>query len=135
MSETFGRGVALFAMARKTKKRSYEKEANTIRKQVAKWLKAGNPNVEHFHWLLQAEYEALGKQLDNADESYRKSIAVATTGNYLQYIALFHERYSDFLLNVRSCEGEAAHHAREAARYFEEWGAVTRAREIRDGLA
>ncbi|CAJ1939675.1 unnamed protein product [Cylindrotheca closterium] len=134
MSETFGRGLSLFAMARKTKKRSYEKEANAIRKQVAKWLKAGNPNVEHFYYLLQAEYEALENKHDNADESYRKAIAMAKAGSYLQCIALFHERYSEFLLHVRSCREEAAHHSREAATYFEEWGAMARAREIRESL-
>mmetsp|Transcript_24971 Transcript_24971/g.61466 ORF Transcript_24971/g.61466 Transcript_24971/m.61466 type:complete len:1179 (+) Transcript_24971:105-3641(+) len=137
MIEAFNRGVALYVMARKTKKRVYKKEANSIRKQVAKWAKSGNPNVVHFNHLLQAEQEALEKKLDAADESYRKAISVAKTkGSYLQHIALFHERYADFLLNVRSpCkEEESEHHLNEAARYFEEWGASARAQSLRDSL-
>ncbi|CAJ1947731.1 unnamed protein product [Cylindrotheca closterium] len=134
MSETFNRGVALYVMAQKTNKRVYKKEAKSIRKQVDKWAKSGNPNVGHFSLLLQAEQEALEKKHDAADESYRKAITAATKGNYLQYMALFHERYSDFLLNVQSSKEDSAHHLNEAARYFEEWGATTRAQSLRDSL-
>jgi len=134
MGETFNRGVALYAMARKHKKRAYKKQANSIRKQVAKWVKAGNPNVEHFHLLLRAEHEALEKKYDNADESYRRAITVATTGGYLPYIALFNERYADFLLNLRSSKEESVHRTKEAARYFEEWGALARAQALRKNL-
>ncbi|KAL3938434.1 MAG: hypothetical protein SGBAC_006652 [Bacillariaceae sp.] len=134
MSETFNRGVALYVMAQKTNKRVHKKEANRIRKQVANWAKSGNPNVVHFSLLLQAEQETLEKKHDAANESYRKAITVATKECQLQYIALFHERYADFLLHIRCSKKDSALHVNEAARYFEEWGASARAQSLRDSL-
>eukprot|EP00980_Cylindrotheca_fusiformis_P020475 scaffold7525_cov142-Cylindrotheca_fusiformis.AAC.1 len=61
MFETFHRAIALFAMARRTKKRKYRTNANKLARRIEGWLRSGNPNVGHYHMALLAEQAALNK--------------------------------------------------------------------------
>jgi len=134
MLETFHRGVALYAMARKTKKRKYKLEARKIRKKITKWQNGGNPNVSHFVTFLNAEQAALSKKYDEAEDNYSKAIVTVARCGYLNHAALFNERYGDFLMTVRNDEGEAMYRWREAVRYYKDWGAHGKANQLEDQI-
>ena len=126
----FHRAVALYAMARKTRKRKYKRQAKKIRKKIAKWQKSGNPNVSHFVTFLDAEQAAVNKKYDEAEDNYSKAIITVARCGYLNHAALFNERYADFLKTERNDEGEAMYRWREAIRYYRDWGAHGKAHQL-----
>mmetsp|Transcript_9107 Transcript_9107/g.21679 ORF Transcript_9107/g.21679 Transcript_9107/m.21679 type:complete len:321 (+) Transcript_9107:2-964(+) len=134
MIETFHRGVALYIMARKTKKRKYKTHASRIRKTIKKWLQAGNPNVEHYSLLLDAEHAALGRAYASAEKLYAEAIAIATRMEYLHHAALINERYADFLLNERDDPERASYYLDEAIRLYEQWGATRKIKILQSDL-
>eukprot|EP00980_Cylindrotheca_fusiformis_P013966 scaffold3631_cov73-Cylindrotheca_fusiformis.AAC.1 len=75
--ETFHRAIALFAMARRTRKRKYRSTANKLAKRIEGWVRSGNPNVSHYHAALLAEQAALNKKYDVAEENYKNAIVLA----------------------------------------------------------
>mmetsp|Transcript_12635 Transcript_12635/g.30174 ORF Transcript_12635/g.30174 Transcript_12635/m.30174 type:complete len:269 (-) Transcript_12635:105-911(-) len=123
MIELFHRGVALFAAARRTKKRKYRVEARRLAKKIEKWVSIGNPNVTYYHLFLTAEQMALDKMYDMAEQKYEEAIEMATLEGHLHHIGLLNERYSDYLMEVRSREEESKDRLKQAIRYYEEWGA------------
>ena len=134
MIETFHRGVALYIMARKTKKRKYKSHASKIRKTIKKWLRAGNPNVEHYSLLLDAEHAALGRAFASAEKLYAEAIVLASRMEYLHHAALFNERYADFLLNERKDPERASYYLDEAIRLYEQWGATRKIKMLQSDL-
>ncbi|CAJ1956541.1 unnamed protein product [Cylindrotheca closterium] len=130
MIEMFHRGVALFAAARRHKKRKYRTNANKIRKTVKQWIKDGNPNVEHYDLLLDAEHAALSsKTYDKAHKLYQASIESAIKIGHLMHSGLCNERYADFLLHT--CSDGAVHRMTEAIRFYREWGAVGKVNQLK----
>ncbi|CAJ1943341.1 unnamed protein product [Cylindrotheca closterium] len=135
MIEIFHRGVALYAMARKTKKRKFIKAADNIKSTVDKWAEQKNPNTQHYIMLLNAEQASLQKtKHTQADDQYRKAIALAARTGHIHQAALFNERYADFLFHRKTkTEHEyeafqdlAEHHANEAIRLYRNWGAFAK---------
>jgi predicted ATPase len=124
MMETFHRGLALYAMARKTKKRKYKKPAQQIRKMIKTWIQRGNPNVKQYYLLLSAEHAALRKEYKPANVLYQKAIVLAGRTGHLHNAALFNERYADFLREELSDNEEALYRIEEAIRFYRHWGAV-----------
>lgn len=127
--ETFHRGIALYAMARRTKSRKYKSRANKIRKQVATWTAAGNPNVKHFDIILNAEQAVLDKRYDNAEALYKEAIVYTARTGHLHHAALCNERYADYKL-LRNDTDDAIYHLSEAIRYYNEWGALGKAAKL-----
>ena len=134
MFDSFFRGVALYAMARRTKKRVYKRCANQMRKKIEKWVKLGNPNVQHFHCLLNAEHAALNKQYAAAEGFYGQAIKLAARTGFLHHAALFNERYADFLRHERGDAYEATFRIEEALRYYKTWGASAKAEILAKSL-
>lgn len=128
--ETFHRAVALYAMARKTRKRRYKQQAKILRRRIEKWLDDGNPNVKHYEIFLNAEQAALDNRVDLADTRYRRAIVYAARTGHLHHTALFNERYAQFLQDVKGDENEASHRIHEAIRFYREWGAFAKASEL-----
>jgi predicted ATPase len=128
MLETFHRGIALYAMARRTGKAKYRKPANRIRKTIKKWMVSGNPNVRHYHYLLRAELAALDKDNEAADAFYRDAIKLAARTGHLHHAALFNERYADFLRHNVLDDYEADYRIEEAIRFYKAWGAQGKVR-------
>mmetsp|Transcript_42708 Transcript_42708/g.103293 ORF Transcript_42708/g.103293 Transcript_42708/m.103293 type:complete len:1107 (-) Transcript_42708:45-3365(-) len=124
MLETFHRGVALYAMARRTKKRKYKSKASKIRKTFEKWFGAGNPNIVHCFKFLNAEHAALGKKKQEAQKLYVESITLAARTGHLHHAALLNERYADFLTHDTDLKDEAAYRIEKAIEYYREWGAM-----------
>ncbi|CAJ1938999.1 unnamed protein product [Cylindrotheca closterium] len=134
MIETFHRGVALYIMARKTKQRKYKNHASKTRKTIKKWLRAGNPNVEHFSLLLDAEHAALNGAYASAEKLYEEAILLASRMEYLHHAALFNERYADFLLNEVDDAERASHYLDEAIRLYKQWGANRKIKMLQSKL-
>ncbi|KAL3941502.1 MAG: hypothetical protein SGBAC_004148 [Bacillariaceae sp.] len=111
MTANFMRGVALYAMARSTRKRKYLRHANRVRAKIGGWLKAGNPNVSHFYPFLSAEQAAFD--------------------GHIQYAALANERYASYCRHELGDEDESMFRIGEAIRYYKEWGADAKVAKLR----
>ncbi|KAL3928958.1 MAG: hypothetical protein SGBAC_012418 [Bacillariaceae sp.] len=123
MYETFHRAISLFARARQTQNNKLKKAAKKLQKRIAGWQKAGNPNVKHFVLVLDAESAALSNDIQRTMAKYQEAIAVASKDGYLQYVALFNERYADYLSQHPSLADEAANRKCEAIQAYQAWGA------------
>jgi hypothetical protein len=132
MSETFTRGMLLYVAAQKTRKRQYRKEAKRVHKTITSWAKKGNPNLQHYQLLLNAESDVLDGDLDGAEIWYKSSIVAATRQGSIHESALASERYGEFLLNKRKDPDEARHKFGNAIRYYSEWGASRKAHLLRE---
>mmetsp|Transcript_33391 Transcript_33391/g.80821 ORF Transcript_33391/g.80821 Transcript_33391/m.80821 type:complete len:396 (-) Transcript_33391:208-1395(-) len=129
--ETFHRGIAWFAMARRTRRRKHRSEAMKVKKQVAKWAKAGDPNIQHYHLLLNAEVAVLDKRFAKADALYKQAISYAARIGHIHHAALFHERFAEYRLEVRGDKDDGKYHMEQAIRYYTEWGAVGKAEQLK----
>eukprot|EP00980_Cylindrotheca_fusiformis_P013391 scaffold3410_cov141-Cylindrotheca_fusiformis.AAC.34 len=114
MYETFHRAIALFAMARRTRKRKYRTHANKLATRIAGWARSGNPNVSHCHMAMMAEQAALDKKY---------GVVLAAKTGHMHHVALINERYAEFLREELSDEQESKYRLGEAIRFYEEWGA------------
>lgn len=135
ISETFFRGLALYAAHRETNQRKYKKHAKRARNKLGVWKLKGVPDVVHFHGLLNAEQAAVDEEYEVADLHYQKAIELAVSAGYLNCAALFNERYAIFLQqNDPFCESrsdDAIFRLGEAMRYYREWGAIAKVEAIR----
>eukprot|EP00980_Cylindrotheca_fusiformis_P027446 scaffold20461_cov117-Cylindrotheca_fusiformis.AAC.9 len=68
MRGTFLQATALFAIARRTRKRKYRTHANKLAYRIKGWTTRGNPNVRNYNMALMAEQAALRKKDDLAEE-------------------------------------------------------------------
>jgi tetratricopeptide (TPR) repeat protein len=135
MTETFLRGLSLFAMARKRKKRKYKKEASRILAKIKNWVEQGNPNVRHYETLLEAESAALKGKKYAAMKHYEYAVKISARGGFVQDAAIASERFGEFMLDEMNDKEEAIYRFNEAIRYYREWGAVTRAGSLREQYA
>jgi hypothetical protein len=124
MLETFHRGVALYAMALRTKERKYKKHAKRIKKTIEEWTKGGNPNVKHYLCFLNAEQAAMDNRYNVTEEFYQDAIRLAARSGHLHHAALFSERYSNFLLETGAGDKrEVKYRLEDAIRFYAAWGA------------
>lgn len=131
MIETFHRALALYFMARKTRKGKYRTLANKLRRRIEKWGKAGNPNVAHYIPFLKAEHLALVGKVNEAAKQYQIAISLASTDGHLLHAALSSERYSEFLFQQRiQQQHEARDRLKDSIRFYREWGALGKARSL-----
>jgi hypothetical protein len=129
MWETFTRGISLYALARRTKKRKFKKHALRVKKAVEAWADKGNPNVIHHLRLLNAEHASLNGKKTKACQLYREAITLATRGGFLHDAALANERYADFV--VDDDVDEAAYRLEESVRFYSQWGATQKVEMLR----
>mmetsp|Transcript_3756 Transcript_3756/g.8624 ORF Transcript_3756/g.8624 Transcript_3756/m.8624 type:complete len:1095 (+) Transcript_3756:156-3440(+) len=129
--EAFHRGIALYAMAKRTKVRKYRTRANRLQKRISKWAKEGNPNVKHYDLMLRAEQASLNRRYGVADYLYKEAIIQAARTGHLHHAALFHERYAEYRLKDHGDVDDGKYHLAEAVRYYSEWGAVGKAEVLR----
>jgi len=129
--EAFHRGIALYAMAKRTKARKYRTRANRLQKRISKWAKEGNPNVKYYDLMLRAEQASLNRRYEVADGLYKEAIIHAARTGHLHHAALFHERYAEYRLKDHGDVDDGKYHLAEAVRYYSEWGAVGKAEVLR----
>eukprot|EP00980_Cylindrotheca_fusiformis_P026080 scaffold15311_cov136-Cylindrotheca_fusiformis.AAC.2 len=134
MFHTFHQAIAVFAMARRTRKRKYRIHANKLARRIKDWAQSGNPNVGHYHLVMMAEQAALNKKYDLAEVNYKKAIPLAARTGHLHHAGLINERYADFLKEELSDEKEWEYRLGEAIRFYEEWGAFGKAEALKKQL-
>eukprot|EP00980_Cylindrotheca_fusiformis_P012099 scaffold2923_cov121-Cylindrotheca_fusiformis.AAC.9 len=134
MLETYHRAIALFVMARRTRKRKYRFHADKLANRIAGWVRSGNPNVRHYHAAMKAEQAALNKKYDLAEQNYKNAIVLAAKTGHMHHAALINERYAEFLREERSDEEESKHRFGEAIRFYEEWGAFGKVEMLKNQL-
>ncbi|CAJ1940048.1 unnamed protein product [Cylindrotheca closterium] len=136
MTEAFHRGVANYAMARRTRRKRFEEEALKARRLIASWSESGCPNVIHFHLLLNAEQAALELRDLKAEGLYKEAIMMAESAGLIHDAALFYERYADFLRQPHATSADKELTAQsliaEAIVYYDEWGAKRKVAILRN---
>ncbi|KAL3928585.1 MAG: hypothetical protein SGBAC_012588 [Bacillariaceae sp.] len=132
--ETFHRGVCLYTAACRTKKRKYKKHALMVRKTIAKWKQAGNPNVLYYCLFLDAMHFALQRKHNQADALFKKAIVFVCRSGYLHHAGLFNELYAEFLMNEIGDSSEYEYRIFEAIRYYGDWGALAKVEILKKRL-
>lgn len=127
-TEAFHRGLALYAMARQSSSKKYQKGAKKALDLLSKWVAKGCPNVQHFYTLLKAEQASLEKKFTEAESLYKEAIVLAARPGLTSDAAIFNLRYSAFLLQLSGpsfagLKDEAKYRLEESIRYYDEWGA------------
>ncbi|CAJ1941241.1 unnamed protein product [Cylindrotheca closterium] len=136
MFEAFHRALASYAMALRTRKKKYKKEAKRVRRMLTKWVLAiENPEFNYFKTVLDAEQFAVEKKHDKAEKHYDEAIKSATIRGHLHYTALFHERYSEYLLVELSNLGKSNEELRKAIDCYKAWGADGKVKALESKLA
>ena len=130
--EAFMRGLALFAMARRTRKRKYRRPAERILNMIDGWVKAGNPNVQQYSCLLKAEQAAARRKFEEAESLYNESIVISARTGQLHTAGLANERFADYLLAVKKDQEEARYRFEQAIRFYSEWGAEAVVERVRE---
>ncbi|CAJ1941257.1 unnamed protein product [Cylindrotheca closterium] len=136
MFETFHRALSLYAMALRTRKKKYKKEARRVRRMLTKWVLAvENPEFDYFKTALDAEQFAVEKKYDEAEKHYDEAIKSATLRGHLYHTGLFHERYSEYLFVELSNRWKSDEQLREAIDCYKEWGADGKVEALESELA
>lgn len=120
--DTLLRGISCFEAAKQTGKRQYAVMGRKLRSKVKRWIALGNPNLEHYEALLDAEFKAFHGKRDVAIEKYKMAILLAGRGGHQQDAALASERLGSFYLALGDRE-EALYRINESIKYWKFWGA------------
>ena len=118
--------MACLSLVHKDKKKhSKEKgHANKFLKKFKGWVSKGNPNVQHYESLLEAELASInGKPFIVAAKHYECAILLAGRLGFTNDYALAHERFGDHCYRSGDAEGGKAHYE-IAGMSYEKWGAM-----------
>ena len=131
MLDKFLIGVCLYDAAIRTGRRKYRNRANAIRATIHSWVNRGNPNVNHYACLLDAEFFRMKNQTSMASKFYENAVIIAGRAGLLQDAALAQERYALCILNSKGgSREEARFHIRKAMELYGEWGADAKTKSI-----
>ena len=128
-------GLSSYIMARTTsgkKNRNYRKYAFKARSTIKGWAKHGNPNIQHFEALLDAEHDVLKgkKHCYSAEKNYHLAIRFATRGGYTHDAAICNECYGNFMLHVLKDEEGSQFYFKKALEHYKEWGATKKVSQL-----
>ena len=130
MFDTCYAGLSCFAAARKTGNKKYTKLGEILRSKIKKWVQEGNPNVQHYEALLDAESLAGKGRIVEAKQKFELAIWVSTRGGCQHDAALANERFGEFHMEVVKDKGDAAFYFQNAVKHWQEWGAVAKAEHL-----
>jgi len=65
-----------------------------------------------------------------ADEFYKEAISLAARTGCLHHAALFNERFAEYQLEVYRDEENSKFYMKQAIKYYTEWGADGKAKEL-----
>jgi hypothetical protein len=98
--------------------------------RMQRWAKAG-PDFVHMAALLAAEQARLQGSVDRARRLYEQAAQRAEQQEYLHHAALACESRAHMQIDLRR-ETEAAAALAQAANLYREWGAVTKANDLKE---
>lgn len=119
----------------KPKHRRQLQQAKTFLKKLKDWANKGNPNVQHYESLLEAELASSsnGKPFVVAAKHYDCAIMLAGRLGLANDCGLAQERFGDHFLRHGDPEG-ARFQYRAAMESYEKWGAQTKVEFLRAKL-
>lgn len=123
--DTLLRGISCFRAARQTGKKKYAKLGNKMRMKVKRWIKLGNPNLEHYDSFLDAEWKLYRGKRASAIEKYIKTIQVAGRRGYQHDAAFASERLGALHLTSGDTE-EALYRIQQSIKYWRGWGSAAK---------
>lgn len=124
--------VSCMEMAFQTGKQEYFREAKRLRKWIADWAKQGNPNLQHWNALLDAEFAAMHGRENLAIQNFRRSVDLAIEGGYIHDAAVANERWGTYALEVLGQEKEAELRLKTAVALCIRWGALAKVQRLKD---
>lgn len=130
MTDFYFRGVALFAMARRTGKGRYARQGKRHLNRIRSWYNKGCPNVTHLERLLQAELWAYRGNKLAAKNDYETAFVLASRGGFIHDAAFVNERYGEFLLDEMDDNDNGVFKLKEAVKLYEEWGSHAKAKQL-----
>ncbi|CAB9512558.1 Transcriptional regulator [Seminavis robusta] len=109
------------------KHRPHKQQAKKILKKLKEWVNKGNPNVQHYESLLEAELASCSSRqpLIVASKHYDCAIMLAGRLGLANDYGLAQERFGDHFLRHGDQDG-ARHHYSLALESYEKWGATSR---------
>ena len=122
--------LSLSHMARTSGKFKYKRGARKMHNTIKAWMASGNPNLNQWDNLLQAEKLALQGKQHLAMRSYETAVILAARSGFLQDAGIASERYGEFLIHDICDQDEGVYRLQEAIRYYSEWGAEGKVRLI-----
>jgi hypothetical protein len=125
------RGVSLFAMARKTGKYKYSRQARNCLRRIKTWAEKGCPNVTHFEKFLEGELAAFKGNKFVAKNHFEAASVLAARYGFIQDAAFANERLGEFLLEDLDDEENSVYKLKEAIKLYDEWGAHAKAQQVR----
>lgn len=128
--DCFYRGLSLFHMARKTRKRHFVRHGKKCLARIRRWSEGGCPNVAHFEHLLQAELAAYKGNKFHARNEFEASCVLAARNGFIQDAAFANERYGEFLFEEMDDKASAVAIMRESIKLYDEWGAKAKVEQV-----
>lgn len=121
--------LACLAMYREKKLAKYLRLSKVHFKHIQSMADQGNPNVQSFHKLLQAEMESLKRNsYEKTIKLYKDAITLAGRMGIYQEQALANERLADYY-KIHGMESDAKYHLQESCKLFQSWGSPHRGYE------
>jgi predicted ATPase len=124
--------VACIEVARRTGKQEYLLEAKRLRKWIVNWARKGNPNLQHWKALLDAEFAVIHGREKVAIKKFQHAVDLANEGGYIHDAALANELWGTYLLEVTGDKQEAEIKVRTAVTQCIRWGALAKAQRIKE---
>mmetsp|Transcript_35089 Transcript_35089/g.59569 ORF Transcript_35089/g.59569 Transcript_35089/m.59569 type:complete len:329 (+) Transcript_35089:112-1098(+) len=113
------------------KKRKWKKRALKPIRILRGWAKKGNVNIMHYVHLVEAELAFLDGKCEEAEESYKSAISVASRNGFLQDKALSHELASRYFSVVKGDDYWKEYHLDSAIKSYIDWGATVKAEQLK----
>ena len=131
--DVFMKGLSLYAAANRTSNRKlrkqYKKLGNHYRSKLKLWIENGNPNVQHFESLLDAENDALKGKVMAAKKNYQVAVLLSARSGVTHVAALACERFGEFYLMLGDTE-DASYRLQQAITYYREFGANSKVSQL-----
>lgn len=111
-----------------------KKRAKKFLAKLKDWVNKGNPNVQHYESILEAELASLAeKPAIVVAKHYDYAILLSDQRGLLNDLALTHERFGDHCRRVGDNAG-ATKHYEDAMESYEKWGAMAKVGLVEDKL-
>ena len=127
----FYRGLISFHLYQNGGGEKWFDEGEKMLSQVEVWLANSKPIVENKLLLLRAELYASRQLIDKAKKTYEQSIQVARDNGYVHEQGLACEFCGHFLKSIVE-ESTATAFYKRAYECYIQWGAIAKARKLRD---
>jgi predicted ATPase len=125
-------GLIGSALARKTGRTKYKRQARQALKEMKRVTARGGLNTLHKYLLMQADYSACCKPNEDAQQkAFDEAIATAARAGFIQDAALANELAGDYFIST--CDKyRPTYYLTRARDLYQEWGAHAKVNHLRE---